>query len=89
MADKNYGIMSIGTVGGDLAQAGRIMAGEQLGLTGCEISFNATPAGGFVPFVHAHKLNEEVYIRSSPSRMATWCASTRRASAPSRPATTA
>ena len=52
MADKNYGIMSIGTFGGDLAQAGRIMAGEQLGLTGCEISFNATPAGGFVPFVH-------------------------------------
>ena len=32
------------------------------GLTGCEISFNATPAGGFAPFVHAHKLNEEVYI---------------------------
>ena len=62
MADKNYGIMSIGTFGGDLVEKGRIMAGEQLGLTGCKISFNATPAGGFVPFVHAHKLNEEVYI---------------------------
>ena len=32
------------------------------GLTGCELSFNSTPAGGFVPFVHSHKLNEEVYI---------------------------
>ena len=35
MADKNYGIMSIGTFGGDLVEKGRIMAGEQLGLTGC------------------------------------------------------
>lgn len=62
MAGKNYGIASIGTFGGDLVEKGRTMVGEQLGLTGCEISFNATPAGGFVPFVHAHKLNEEVYI---------------------------
>lgn len=56
---KNYGIMSIGTLAGDLAEKGRVMAGEELGLTGCEVSFNCTPAGGFVPFVHAHKLNEE------------------------------
>lgn len=63
----NYGIMSMGTFGGDLVEKGRVMAGETLGLTGCEISFNATPAGGFVPFVHAHKLNEEVYIVLSGS----------------------
>lgn len=59
---KNYGIMSIGTFAGDLAEKGRVMVGEELGLTGCEVSFNCTPAGGFVPFVHAHKLNEEVYV---------------------------
>ncbi len=63
----NYGIMSIGTFGGDLVEKGRVMAGETLGLTGCEISFNATPANGFAPFVHAHKLNEEVYIVLSGS----------------------
>ena len=60
--DKNYSLMNIGTFQGDLAQKGRVMAGEQLGLTGCEISFNSTPAGQFTPFVHSHKLNEEVYI---------------------------
>lgn len=33
-----------------------------LGLSGCEISVNSLPAGVSVPFVHAHKQNEEVYI---------------------------
>lgn len=60
--EKNYSVMNIGTFGGDLAEKQRVMAGEELGLTGCEISFNHTPAGGFLPFTHAHKLNEEVYI---------------------------
>ena len=32
-----------------------------LGLTGAEISINALPAGVGVPFVHAHKQNEEIY----------------------------
>ena len=59
---KNYAVMNIGTFHGDLAKTGRCMAKETLGLTGCEISFNYTPAGQFVPFVHSHKLNEEVYI---------------------------
>lgn len=31
-----------------------------LGLTGCEISINELPAKAAVPFVHAHKQNEEV-----------------------------
>ena len=35
---------------------------DQLGLTGAEISVNHLPAGGCVPFVHAHKENEEIYI---------------------------
>lgn len=34
---------------------------EALGLTGAEISINNLPAGASVPFVHAHKTNEEVY----------------------------
>ncbi len=41
---------------------GRVMLGAALGLTGCEISVNSTPPGGFAPFVHSHKLNEEAYI---------------------------
>lgn len=41
---------------------GRLMLGKALGLTGCEISANSLPAGAGVPFVHSHKLNEEVYI---------------------------
>ena len=59
---KNYGCMNIGTFQKDLAKKGRLMAGKELELTGCEISFNYTPAGQFTPFVHSHKLNEEVYI---------------------------
>ena len=60
--EKNYALMNIGTFAGDLAEKGRVMAGQELGLTGSEISFNYTPAGQFTPFVHTHKLNEEVYI---------------------------
>ena len=34
---------------------------DLLGLTGAEISVNTLPAGESVPFVHAHKPNEEIY----------------------------
>lgn len=34
---------------------------EKLCLTGAEISINHLPAGAGVPFVHAHKNNEEIY----------------------------
>ncbi len=34
---------------------------EALGLTGAEVSINNLPAGAGVPFVHAHKDNEEIY----------------------------
>ncbi len=34
---------------------------DLLHLTGAEISVNALPAGACVPFVHAHKQNEEIY----------------------------
>jgi uncharacterized cupin superfamily protein len=59
---KNFSVMNVGTFKGELAQKGRVMAGEALALTGSEISFNYSPAGKFTPFVHSHKLNEEVYI---------------------------
>ncbi len=41
---------------------GKYFVGEELGLSGCEVSLNRLPAGKGTPFVHAHKMNEEVYI---------------------------
>ena len=41
---------------------GKYLIGEDLGLTGCEVSLNRLPAGKGMPFVHAHKRNEEVYV---------------------------
>lgn len=35
---------------------------DVLGLTGAEVSVNTLPAGGCVPFLHAHKQNEEIYF---------------------------
>ena len=34
---------------------------DALCLTGAEISVNTLPAGASVPFVHAHRQNEEIY----------------------------
>lgn len=34
---------------------------DALGLTGAEVSVNQLPAGAGVPFVHAHRQNEEIY----------------------------
>ncbi|HIS26106.1 MAG TPA: cupin domain-containing protein [Candidatus Pullilachnospira intestinigallinarum] len=39
----------------------RVELHDKLSLTGAEISINRLPAGGSVPFVHAHKQNEEIY----------------------------
>ena len=39
----------------------RLELHDKLGFTGSEISVNNLPAGASVPFVHAHKKNEEVY----------------------------
>lgn len=41
---------------------GKYFIGQELGLTGCEVSLNRLPAGKGMPFVHAHKKNEELYI---------------------------
>lgn len=40
---------------------GRAELHDALKLTGAEISVNRLPAGTGVPFVHAHKNNEEIY----------------------------
>lgn len=51
---ENFKLLSV-------AAAPRIELHDQLGLTGCEVSINSLPAGAAVPFVHSHKLNEELY----------------------------
>ena len=45
----------------NIGNEGRVELHEALGLTGAEISINKLPAGAGVPFVHAHKNNEEIY----------------------------
>jgi mannose-6-phosphate isomerase-like protein (cupin superfamily) len=42
--------------------AGKAFVKDKLNATGCEISINSLAPGQSVPFVHAHKENEEVYI---------------------------
>lgn len=42
-------------------EGSRVELHDKLGLTGAEISINTLPEGGSVPFVHAHKTNEEIY----------------------------
>ena len=51
---KNYAKTNVGT-------EGRVELHQTLSLTGAEISMNRLPAGAGVPFVHAHKCNEEIY----------------------------
>lgn len=41
---------------------GKAFLHEVLGLTSCEISVSAMPAGVKLPFNHKHKQNEEIYI---------------------------
>lgn len=41
---------------------GKYFLGKELGLTACEVSLNRLPAGKGMPFVHAHKKNEELYL---------------------------
>ncbi len=44
-----------------VASGARTELHDVLGLTGAEVSVNELPAGASVPFVHAHKKNEEIY----------------------------
>lgn len=51
---SNYSKVSVG-------KEARTELHDKLSLTGAEISVNEMPAGASVPFVHAHKKNEEIY----------------------------
>ena len=51
---KNFQLINV-------ADNPRVELHDALQLTGCEMSINHLPAGGAVPFVHAHKQNEELY----------------------------
>ena len=64
---KNYSILNAGPF--ETLQekeyngfSGKLFVGKDLGLTGCEMSLNRLPAGTAMPFVHAHKKNEELYL---------------------------
>ena len=50
-----------------LTDAKRIELHDEIGLTGAEISVNKMSKGEMVPFVHAHKENEEIYYVISGS----------------------
>lgn len=45
----------------NIGNADRAELHEKLALTGAEVSINHLPAGASVPFVHAHRNNEEIY----------------------------
>ncbi len=51
---KNYSLVKV-------TDGARTELHDALNLTGAEISVNTLPAGAKVPFVHAHKNNEEIY----------------------------
>ena len=64
---KNFSVEHIGPLETLLQRdflgfPGKYFLGTELGLTGCEVSINRLPAGKGMPFVHAHKKNEEIYI---------------------------
>ena len=44
-----------------ILEADRCELHDKLNLTGAEISVNVIPAGSAVPFIHSHKVNEEIY----------------------------
>lgn len=41
---------------------GKVFLGTHLGLTGMEVSFGSLAPGKSIPFLHAHKQNEELYL---------------------------
>ncbi|MBU3200074.1 cupin domain-containing protein [Clostridium estertheticum] len=63
----NFSLMDIGSFENLLNRdfkgfKGKYFMGNDLGLTGCEVSLNCLAAGTGMPFAHAHKKNEELYI---------------------------
>lgn len=47
---------------GELKKVKRAMIMEKVKSTGCEVSINNLQKGQGSPFLHSHKLNEEVFI---------------------------
>ncbi|MDO4497473.1 MAG: cupin domain-containing protein [Bacteroidales bacterium] len=41
---------------------GKMFLGEELGLTGAEVSLQRLAAGEDAPFLHSHKTHEETYV---------------------------
>lgn len=41
---------------------GKVFLGQMLGLSGMEVSLGQLPPGVSIPFLHAHKQNEELYL---------------------------
>ena len=58
---KNAAIGNLNEVGKNY-ENGKAFLHDLLGLTSCEISVSAMPAGIKLPFSHKHKQNEEIYI---------------------------
>jgi len=54
----NYRYSSMGA----LKDVRRETLHDALELTGAEVSINRMAAGASVPFLHSHKLNEEIYV---------------------------
>ena len=64
---KNYSVEQLGSFENlfnkdFMGFHGKYFIGQNLGLTGCEVSLNRLPTGKFMPFLHSHKKNEELYI---------------------------
>lgn len=55
---NNYKIANLGS----LKNIEREMIMGKVGSTGCEVSITTLKKGTGFPFIHSHKLNEEVYI---------------------------
>lgn len=59
----NYKTTELGNLSGVMnLENGKAFLKDALGLTSCEISVNAMPAGVKLPFNHKHFQNEEIYI---------------------------
>lgn len=67
MGTSNYKLENLGSLEklnehAFRGQSGKLFIGEKIALTGSEISLNRMAAGDAMPFAHAHRQNEEVYV---------------------------
>ena len=56
---KNYAIKNLN---GWQNVEGKIFLGQELGMTGAEVSLQCLAAGEDAPFLHSHKTHEEIYL---------------------------